>query len=330
MKSYAIGLDLGGTYLKGGIVSEDGKLIEYTKIPSKVNYGPHIVLKSLSNITNVLFKKAEDNSLKIEGIGVVSAGIMDPVYGGVLGGADNLPGWGKTPFMKYMFNEFKIPIFAHNDVTATTLGEIKYGAGVGKRNVVLASFGTGIGGGIVIDGKLFEGKTGYAGEIGHMAIFADGFRCTCGIKGCWEEYAAIRGIVRTSKTLMDKSKDNKSIIYKKVKENNGEITPKIIFDAAKNKDTLGSQIVDIVGKHTAIGVGSLINIFNPEMFIIGGGIAEAGKIYLDAILKHIKDWTLKDSIEAVEIVLAKLGYKAGLIGAAALVFCDINRYIAKK
>jgi glucokinase len=190
----------------------------------------------------------------------------------------------------------------------------------------MASVGTGIGGGIIIDGKLYDGATGYAGEIGHIVVFADGHRCNCGIRGCWEEYAAIRGILRTAERYMADDAEKTSMIFTLL-DQNGELTPRIIFEAAAHGDTLALRIVDEVGRHTAIGIGSLINVFDPEMVIIGGGIAEAGDIYLNAITAHISEWALEDSLQGVELVLAKLGSRAGIFGAAALVFGNINRYM---
>ena len=321
---YAIGIDLGGTNIKGGILSEDGKLLEYQFVESKVEKGAEEVLNRIITLLQRLYDLAKEKSINVIGIGVASPGVIDPVFGGVVGGAYNIPGWYGTPFMKVISEKFNIDVFAHNDVTATVLAEYKYGAGVGKKNIILAAFGTGIGGGIIINGKLYSGATGYAGEIGHMIIHAGGYRCTCGAKGCWEEYASVRGIVRTAKNIMKAHNVNTlgNIRF------NGErkITPPDIFSSAEKGDPIALKIVDAVCKDTAIGVGSLINIFNPDLFIIGGGISKAGKIYLDGIKSKVADFTLPDARKAAEIVLAKIGYEAGLVGAGALVFEGINRY----
>jgi glucokinase len=321
----AIGLDLGGTNLKGGIVSEEGEVYQFTITPSGVPEGPEKILENLVTLSRIFLKKAGEMGISMSGIGVATPGIIDPTFGGITGGADNLPGWRGTPFMKTLYQEFKLPIHAHNDVTAITLGELRYGAGKGKKNVVLAAFGTGIGGGIVIDGKLYGGHTGYGGEIGHMAIRADGYRCSCGIRGCWEEYASIRGILRTARGHISKDNLKESTIYIKINNKIENLTPKVLFDSAREGDRLALQIVDEVGNNTAIGIGNLINIFNPELVIVGGGIALAGEIFVESIKKHIHLWTLKDSRDAAEIVLAKLGEKAGVVGASALVFENINR-----
>ncbi len=326
MERYAVCLDLGGTNLKGGIVSGTGHLTSYRSIPAEVEQGPERILRNLIRMANTLLEEAKNASISIEGIGVSTPGIIDTEFGGLTGGAVNLPGWQNTPFMKALFDEFRIPVFAHNDVTATALGEVTYGAGVGRKHVVMASVGTGIGGGIIIDGRLYEGATGYAGEIGHIVAFAGGHTCNCGVKGCWEEYAALRGILRTAQEHLDRDVKQESLIFKKLDEE-GKLTPRVVFDAAREGDALALEIVDKIGSNTAVGLGSLINIFDPDMLIIGGGIAEAGDIYLNAIKTHIPSWSLEDSREGVEIVLAKLGSKAGIFGASALVFGDINRYM---
>jgi len=326
MERHAVCLDLGGTNLKGGIVSRKGELSKHRNLPAEVEQGPARILQNLIRMTGMLLREAEKDSIPIEGIGVSTPGIIDTDFGGLTGGAVNLPGWQNTPFMKDLYEEFHIPVFAHNDVTATALGEATYGAGVGRKHVVMASVGTGIGGGIIIDGRLYEGATGYAGEIGHIVTFAGGHTCNCGVKGCWEEYAALRGILRTAQEHLDRDAKRESSIFSTL-DQEGELTPRIVFDAAREGDHLALGIVDEIGRNTAVGLGSLINIFDPDMLIIGGGIAEAGDIYLNAIMTHIPSWSLPDSREGVEIVLAKLGSKAGIFGASALVFCDINRYM---
>jgi glucokinase len=328
MERYALCLDLGGTNLKGGIVSEEGRLSEHQSIPSEVDQGRDRILYNLLTMTRSLLDAAAQRSITAEGVGVSTPGIIDTEFGGLTGGAVNLPGWQNTPFMKVLFEAYRLPVFAHNDVTATALGEATYGAGIGRRHVVMASVGTGIGGGIIIDGKLYEGATGYAGEIGHLVAYADGHTCNCGARGCWEEYAALRGILRTAKRHLEAEHDRRSLMHDLVKAE-GELTPRVIFNAARQGDALALGIVDEVGRDTAIGLGSLINIFDPDMIIIGGGIAEAGNIYLDSIKAHIPEWSLEDSREGVEIVLAELGSRAGIFGASALVFGNINRYCSK-
>lgn len=327
---HAIAIDLGGTNLKSGIVSEEGTITHYNLRPSEIDRGPKRIMKNLIGVIGTLFDTVRHENIKIEGIGVATPGIIDPAYGGLTGGAENLPGWKNTPFMRIMYEEFHVPVFAHNDVTATVLAEHRHGAGRGMKNIVLASFGTGIGGGIIIDGKLYGGAAGYAGEIGHMVTSFGGDKCGCGVNGCWEAYASLGGIVRTTRAFIadlerDKDRLKKCTIFTTIRDIDDADIPRVVFDAARKQDPCALDLVDTIGKYTAIGIGSLINILNPDLFIIGGGIAEAGDLYLEVIKKHLPNWTLKDSLESVEIVLAKLGYTAGLIGASILVFEDINR-----
>ena len=324
MLRYAIGIDVGGTNIKGGLVREDGKLIDYDFLPTESKRGAERVLENIILLLERIFNRVKTESINVHGIGVVTPGVIDTKLGGVKGGAYNIPGWIGMPFMKIIAERFKRPVFAHNDVTGTVLAEFKYGAGRGKSNIVLAAFGTGIGGGIVIDGKLYSGATGYAGEIGHVVIHKGGYRCTCGTEGCWEEYASIRGILRTARSIIKDSRGRYS--DSPLIGDTKNLTPEIIFNEAREGDELAGIIVDRICEDTAIGIGSLINIFNPDIFIVGGGISRAGKIYLDGIASHVEKYTLPDSLEAVEIKLAELGYEAALIGAASLVFEGINRY----
>jgi len=326
MERYAIGLDLGGTNLKGSLVTERGEVFEYKSIPSEVEKGPEHLVNILITMSETLLEKAGELCIKVSGIGVITPGVIDPEFGGITGGADNLPGWRNTPFMKMMYQKLKVPIFAHNDVTATVLGEARFGAGKGVKNFIMATFGTGIGGGIVLDGKLYQGITGYAGEIGHLSINFEGTTCTCGIRGCWEEYASTRGIIRIANSILQKENYKNSIIFKIIKEKGRDITPELIFEAARKKDPAALKIVDKVGNRTATGIGGLINIFNPQLFVVGGGISLGGDVYLEAIKKHLPEWTLADSLKAVRVELARLGNTAGVTGASVLVFENINGY----
>ena len=323
MDRHAIGIDLGGTFLKGGIVSEKGKLLEIHTIPSEAAKGPDRILENLLSTGRRLVERAKERGVDLSGIGVVSPGVIDPAYGGIVGGAENLPGWEKVPFMRTMGECFGLPVSAHNDVTSHVLGEARFGAGRGKRNIVMASFGTGIGGGIIVDGRLYSGAIGYAGEIGHIAVHAGGRTCACGTKGCWEEYASIRGILRTARSIVRSARAPWP-------GEGSALTPEAVFEAARRGDGTALEIVDAIGRETAVGVGGLINVFNPEVFIIGGGIAAAGSaaggLYLAAIHKHLPAWTLKFSLRSVELVEALLGYEAGIIGASVLVFEGINMY----
>ncbi len=321
---YAVGVDIGGTNLKGGIVSDSGELIYYKYKATEVSKGADTVLVNITLLIQDLIKTAEKKGLAIDGIGIVTPGVVDANKGMVKGGAYNIPGWMGTPFMKIIYESFKTPVFAHNDVTGTVLAEYKYGAGKGKSNIILATFGTGIGGGIVVNGMLYDGATGYAGEIGHMVVRKGGIKCTCGIRGCWEEYVSVRGIIRTAISIIHESGES----YKgsQLISQVDSISPEVIFNAAKSEDELAKIIVDRICDDAATGIGSLINIFNPDVFIVGGGISKAGSIFIDGIKSHIAKYTLPDSRESVEIKPAELGYEAGIIGAASLVFEGINGY----
>jgi glucokinase len=331
MVRHAIGIDLGGTFLKGGIVNERGELLETHTIPSEVHKGPERILENLLDTARHLSDRAKERGVSLSGIGVVSPGVIDPVYGGIAGGAENLPGWEKVPFMRTMEGLFGLPVSAHNDVTSHALGEARFGAGRGKRNIVMASFGTGIGGGIIVDGALYSGSIGYAGEIGHIAVHAGGRTCACGTKGCWEEYASIRGILRLARAAIARSRRAQTGARQARSPWPGEgaaLTPEAIFEAARRGDDTALEIVDEIGRETAVGIGGLINVFNPEIFIIGGGVAAAGSaaggLYLEAVKRHLPSWTLEFSLRAVELVEARLGYEAGIIGASVLVFEGIN------
>jgi glucokinase len=322
-RTAAVGLDLGGTNLKGGLVFPRGEVTGWTVTPPGIERGPDHIIDELAALARSLIRAAEERGTEVSGVGVATPGIIDPEFGGLTGGAENLPGWKNAPFMKVLHRRLGLPVYAHNDVSATVLGELWFGAGNGRKNIIMASFGTGVGGGIVINGELYAGSRGYAGEIGHMVTSVNGRPCACGMQGCWEEYASIRGILRTARGRLAAGDGGCPLAEL---DRRGELTPEAIFDAAGRGDPLAEDIVDEVARDTAIGIGSLINIFNPELFIIGGGIASAGEPYLNAIQRYLADWTLPDALAQTEVVPASLGYQAGVIGAAVLVFRGVNRY----
>jgi glucokinase len=325
-EEYAVGIDLGGTNLKGGLVSRRGGVRSFSVTPSGTREGQRGVWTALSEMTSRLLAVAADHGLIPLGIGVATPGIIDTRFGGLTGGAENLPGWKNTPFMKLLHERFGLPVHAHNDVSATVIGEFHHGAGVGKKHVILVSFGTGVGGGIIIDGRFYGGASGYAGEVGHLVTRAFGQTCACGIRGCWETSASIGGILAAARRQLETSRGKKSLIARWLKERPADLTTRIIFEAAERRDPTALSIVDEAGCSAAVGIGSLINIFNPELVIIGGGIVAEGAVFFDAVLRHLPDWTLKDSLDAATVVPSRLGYRAGIIGAATLVFEKINRY----
>jgi glucokinase len=209
-----------------------------------------------------------------------------------------------------------IDTFVDNDVNLMTLGELHYGAGKDAKNMVCLTLGTGVGGGIVIDGKLYRGSTLTAGEIGHIPINEKGPKCSCGSAGCLERYVGNRHIITLA--LRKLSGNKKSLILALVNGNRANITPEIISKAAKVDDRLAIEIWQEVGRHIGIALTGVVNFLNPEKIIIGGGVAAAGKVLFDSIRATVNERAMDVPKRGVKIVPAKLGNNAGLIGASIL------------
>ena len=250
----------------------------------------------------------------LEGMGFGFPGQID-CQKGIVRLAPNIPGWVNVPIAEIMEKEFNIPTRVDNDVRTAALGELNYGAGVGCQNLVCITVGTGIGSGLVINGKLVRGASNAAGELGHIKLnMQGGPLCGCGDRGCLEAYASGPSIVALAEEYI---RGGKSTKYRELA--NPEITPYIVAVAAKEGDPVAKQIFRIMGEYIGIGLTSVVNLLNPEKIIIGGGVADAGDILFDPIRETIQKRAMTIQKEAVTIVPAQLGNTAGVIGASLLI-----------
>jgi len=315
MKKYALGADLGGTNIKFAIIDNTGKIIDYHETLTESNKGRKIILKNL--ISGIIYLLNKNKKLKISGIGVGSPGLVDET-GKVVTGAGNLTGWNGTKIKQEIEKVIHLPVFADNDVTALALGEAMFGAGKGYNNVICAALGTGLGGGIIINQKIYRGKYGYAAEFGHIVVEPDGVPCTCGKRGCLETYASAWGLKRIAKQYLKKNRN--SLILKLAQHNIENITPKIIFDAYLKGDKIADKILNEMGYYLGLGLSILVNIFDPDIIIIAGGVARAGKPLIQLIYKYIYEHSLPFYKNRIKIKLSKFKHRAGAIGSASLVF----------
>lgn len=315
---YAIGIDLGGTNIKSGVVDNTGKIIYKKKITTTAFLGKEVLIQQIKELICKILTNSKVKNKKIKGIGLGTPGIVDKEKGIVLGDAANIPGW-KGVNIKKELEEFKLKVYVDNDAKLVTLGEKEFGVARGVKNCICITLGTGIGGGIIINGSLYRGRNFYAGDIGHSIIDLNGKQCNCGSFGCVEAYGAKTGIVSLAKQLIKKG--FKTTILKKAKNKTENITPYLIAQAAKEGDKIAKEIFDEVTKYLSIGLINVIHILNPEMIVIGGGIAEAKEILFKPLIKNIKKYSPSSVVfKNLKIVKAKLGDKAGIIGAAVLVF----------
>ena len=308
-----IGIDVGGTNVKIALVSDKGKIIYSNSIPTRAEMGYEYTINSMKDAVRDLLKETKMKPSDIEGMGFGFPGQID-CKNGVVRLAPNIPGWVNIPIANIMEKEFGISTRVDNDVRTATLGELNYGAGVGCENLVCITVGTGIGSGLVVNGKLVRGANNAAGEIGHIKLTNEGGPlCGCGDRGCLEAYASGPSIVALAEEYI---KGGKSTKYRELA--NPDITPYIVAVAAKEGDPVAKQIFRIMGEYIGMGLTSVVNLLNPEKIIIGGGVAEAGDILFNPIKETIAKRAMTIQRE-VEIVPAQLGNTAGVIGASLLI-----------
>ena len=313
-EKYAIGVDLGGTNVKIGIVSREGKIIKKNSLETKAAGGPNSVISQIQKgIKEVLSK----NKLKIHGIGIGSPGIISTKKG-IVEDPPNLPGWGKVSLGKIIEKEFKIKTYVENDANAAAIGELIFGAGKKFDAFVMVTLGTGVGGGIIIDKKLFRGQFGAAGEIGHMSISYNGLQCNCGSFGCVETFVGNHYIVKRVQNELAQHKDSQ--IWQLIENDLTKLTPLVIDKALQNNDEYAGQVVEQTGMYLGTGLASVANAFNIGTFIIGGGVAGFGKPLFKAVEESISLRVMKPLRKKVKIIPAKLKNDAGIKGASALVF----------
>ncbi|NLK62669.1 MAG: ROK family protein [Fusobacteria bacterium] len=307
-----IGLDIGGTKILGALFKEDGTIITKVKKRSKANEGKDVVF---SQITKVINELIESSKGKINGIGIGLPGIIDSEKGKVIF-SPNLP-WKNYNIKEELEKKYKINVNIGNDVNVGILGEWIYGAAKNKQNIIGIFVGTGIGGGLIINGKLYEGHTGAAGEIGHICVVPDGPYCGCGAKGCLEALASKTAIMQD---IQSQIKRGRKTIFKEIFEKNDDILRSDELKQAINeKDELAIEILDKMGRYLGIAIASLINVLNPEIIVLGGGIIESiGDNLIPIITSYTKSYSMKKLMENTEIKAAALGDDSGIYGALQL------------
>ena len=315
MKKYRVGVDIGGTNVKIALVDFDGKIIYSNTVPTRAEMGYEAGVNNIKQAIKELTSETGADAKTIEAIGFGLPGQID-YKEGIVKNLPNIPGWVNIPLAKIIEDEFSIPTRLDNDVRCAALGELNFGAGKGCENLICITVGTGIGSGIVLNGKLVRGASNAAGEIGHIKMdMTGGPLCGCGDYGCFEAYASGPAIVTMAKEYVSGGKSAK---YKEM-ATDGIITPYIVAQAALQGDAVSIQIFKQMGKIIGTGLSSVINLLNPEKIIIGGGVADAGEILLDPIRKAIIDRAMPIQANAVQIVPAQLANTAGVIGASLLI-----------
>lgn len=303
-----IGVDLGGTNLRTALVNQNGEVADKVKEPTRASDGHARVVQKLIENIKAQQDRAHRNGNVVAAVGVGAPGVIHADTGVVVK-SPNFPDWNNLPLKKELEAALALPVFIENDANAAALGEQWRGAGRGKNSMIFLTLGTGVGGGIVLNGRIWPGADGMAGEIGHMTIIPDGRRCGCGNTGCLEMYASSRGIV---------------MAYLERSSRHRMITSEEIYQAAREGDVLAGDVMKDMGRLLGIGIANLVNIFNPELIVIGGGVKDAWHLFIEATREEIKKRAFEYPAERTQIVPSMLGDDAGMIGAAALAFQKLN------
>ncbi len=306
---YCFGVDIGGTTVKIGLFELDGKMIGKWEIPTRVENNGEAILPDIVQTINEKMEEAGIVKSEMEGIGM---GIPAPVdANGVVLNTANL-GWGYKAVKREMEDRTGMKVQAANDANVAAMGEMWQGAGKGETDVIMITLGTGVGAGVICDGRPIIGKNGAAGEIGHACVNPEEpDTCGCGNHGCLEQYASATGIVRISKKRL--AIDDKPSILR-----NEEITAKTVFDAVKEGDELAKDIAEEFGYYMGRATSMMAVVVDPAIFVIGGGVSKAGPVLLDYIQKYYQKFAFYAN-QNVKFALAELGNDAGIYGGAKMV-----------
>ena len=311
MKKYAFGVDIGGTTVKMGLFETNGELLDTWEIPTVTENDGAAILPDIS--TAIAGKLAEKN-ISIDDVEGIGMGVPGPVGSdGTVNKCVNL-GWGVINVEKILGELTGLKVKAGNDANVAAMGETWMGGGKGYKNVVMITLGTGVGGGIIIDGKIIPGANGAAGEIGHIPTMeGETEACGCGKKGCLEQYASANGFTRLTKIRLAEAGDIATVL-----KDAPELNAKVIFDAAKAGDEFALKMVDEVGRILGKALATIACVVDPEVFVLGGGMSKSGPILTDAIEKYYKEYAFH-AARATQMKLATLGNLAGIYGGAGMV-----------
>ena len=310
----AAGIDLGGTKIYSLVATEQGEVLGEDRRLTEAVEGPDAVIARMAASIRAALDAAGVTTKDIVGVGISSPGPCDPVRG-VVTDAPNLPGFHEIPLVQRVSDALGVPALLENDANAAAYGEYRFGAGQGLRHILYVTLSTGIGGGIIIDGKIYEGASGAAGEVGHIILDDAGPLCNCGNRGCLEAFSSGAAIAREAAEAIAAGRSPR------LAELAGEAAPtaELVHQAAVEGDEAAREIVSRAGYYLGLGLAGLLNCFDPQMLILGGGLVGLGDLYLGPALRRAREGAFPQIAADVAITQAKLGERAGALGAAALI-----------
>ncbi|MEK7450154.1 MAG: ROK family protein [Planctomycetota bacterium] len=335
----AIAVDVGGMHISAALLDLKGKLTHKVRLPSRPHQTSPVIINGIKKAAKQVLKTSGRSISEIIGIGIGCPGSIDE-RGIALAATPHISGWRGTRLKQEIGKEFGLPVSVDNDANLAALGEKYFGAGRKVKSLVCFTLGTGVGGGVIINGRIHRGSFSYAGEVGHLVIKGNNLRCHCGQTGCLETLAGAAGVVRRATVALEnyiskchcdpdppqadyrgkQSRKKNSLIFKMARGNLKNITAKMIFDAARRGDRLAKTVVQETGWYLGAAVSQVINILDPELIVLGGAMAQAGEILFRPIRQVAFAHIIPSPVRRVKIVPAQLGENAGLYGAATLVF----------
>lgn len=306
-----VGLDVGGSAMKAGVVDDTGKPLSSVSLPTEAHRGQEFGLARMAETIRAAINAAGLTLQHIDAIGVDTPGFMD-LQAGIIVDPPNLKPWKNVPVRQYIADTFRLPTAFQNDGNAAALGEYWVGAGRDARSIVLFTLGTGIGGGIILDGKVLEGRHGLGAELGHIIIeMSHPRQCGCGRFGCLEAYASATAIVQRAREALA-ADPGASVLHRA-----NELSARAVFNAASQHDSLAMRLVEETARYLAVGTVSVMHTIDPDMVVYGGGMTAAGLPFLKAVRAHVAKLAFDVLVDKTEIRYAELGPDAGFIGAAA-------------
>ncbi|QQE80552.1 ROK family protein [Alicyclobacillus sp. SO9] len=306
MKEHSIGIDIGGTKIAAAVISEEGSILHRRVCPTPTA-GQEFVIEKLKELIDDLLFWCQQASISVKGIGVGTAGQIDFATGRVLTGTTNIKDWNDIPLRSVLTKHSLLPVWVDNDVNVLTIAEQKFGSAVGEKNVICLSLGTGVGGGLIVDGQLVRGMFGAAAELGHISVNMNGPQCNCGFKGCLETYASGTAIARMMNERLNKTDEVQA---------DSALTSRQVFDLYHQQHSTAIEVVNEMTEALAFAIVSLIHTFNPSVVVLGGGVMDSGTWIAELVNGKVKKLGISSMVQPVRITRTKTGVDASVIGAA--------------
>ena len=321
-----LGVDLGGSKILTAVVRSRGEMLSSDESTTPATEGREVVIQSILDSAHSALGQANCTISEISAIGIGAPGISNPETG-ILFTSPNLPGWQDVPLRDIMQERLGKKTFLINDANAAALGEFNFGAARGVHDFIYITLSTGIGGGVVIDGKIYSGAIGAAGEVGHMTIDDDGPICNCGNRGCWETLASGTALAREARHRIKEGVRTSILEY--AGGDVEKVTAQVIHNAAERGDGLAKELIARTGYYVGVGLANLINIFNPELIVIGGGLSNIGDLLLKPAFKVAGERAYKEAFQAVRFASAELGRNSGVLGTAAFALQEMKKLLCE-